>query len=257
MGLLDAIGQRLGRGKALRDMHATPFREACFLAINTKLGDTKLREHWSPEAIERIAGWLWQECLGIEAHENPRSRCRYLLVDQTLARAKLEVLLMESAPGKNLTGFVGTQGITGKLHAHIDDIFRVDEELRDMAGLPLAEVEWQTANDVAVVLMWKSYWISSVFNVARVALGDSAVDDARDWYKPFFHAACVSAEYFARQKCGMPSAISDDRNGIIALAYHTFMEFALGDEQYPLSAWRNHYREWIVEGRLQPPFGRD
>jgi hypothetical protein len=257
MGLLDAIGQRLSRGKALRDMKATPFREACSLAINQKLADTKLREHWSPEAVERIAGWLWQECLGIEAHENPRGRCRYLLVDQTLARAKFEVLLMEPALDKNVTGFVGTQGVTGKLHAHIDEIFRADEELRDMSGLPLAEVDWQAANDSAVILMWKTYWISSVFNVARIALGDTTADDARDWYKPFFHASCVSAEHFARQKVGMPSAIGDDRDGMIALAYHTFMEFALGDDQYPLRAWRDHYRDWIVEGRLQPPFGAD
>lgn len=73
MGLLDAVGRALGRRAALKDMKATPFREACSLAISHKLDDTKLREHWSPEAVERIAGWLWQECLGIEAHENPRA----------------------------------------------------------------------------------------------------------------------------------------------------------------------------------------
>jgi len=254
MGLLDSFGRALGRRAALKDMKATPFREACSLAINQKLGDTKLREHWTPEAVERIAGWLWQECLGIEAHENPRGRCRYLLVDQTLARAKFEVLIMEPAAEKNMTGFVGTQGVTGKLHAHIDEIFRVDGELRDMTGLSLAEVDWQIANDAAVIMMWKTYWISSVFNGARVALHDSAADNERDWYKPFFHAACVSAEHHARQKVGMPSVINDD---VVALAYHQFMEFALSEARSPLEAWRSHYRDWIDAGRLNPPFGTD
>lgn len=254
MRLLAAVGRALGRRAALKDMKATPFREACSLAISQKLGDTKLREHWSPEAVERIAGWLWQECLGIEAHESPRARCRYLLVDQTLARAKFEVLIMEPDPNKNVTGFVGTQGLTGKLHAHIDEIFRADDELRDMTGLPLNEVDWQSANDIAVIMMWKTYWISSVFNVARVALHDNAADNERDWYKPFFHAACVAAEHFTRQKVGMPPAIDDD---VIALAYQQFMEFALGDAPSPLKAWRGHYRDWIESGRLNPPFGAD
>lgn len=254
MGLLDAVGRALGRRAALKDMKATPFREACSLAISHKLGDTKLREHWSPEAVERIAGWLWQECLGIEAHENPRARCRYLLVDQTLARAKFEVLIMEPDPNKNVTGFVGTQGVTGKLHAHIDEIFRADDELRDMTGLALNEVDWQSANDISVIMMWKTYWISSVFNVARVALHDNAADDERDWYKPFFRAACVAAEHFTRQKAGMPPAIDDD---VVALAYQQFMEFALGDAPSPLKAWRGHYRDWIESGRLIPPFGTD
>ncbi len=257
MGLLDAIGEALGRRSLQKSMSETPFRQTCAAAINQNLADTKLREHWSPDAIQRIAGWLWQECLGIEAHENPRARCRYLLVDQTLARAKFEVLIMEPAPDKNLTGFVGTQGISGKLHGHIDEVFRADEELRDMTGLPLLDVDWQTANDTAVLMMWKTYWISSVFNVARVALHDNAADDERDWYKPFFHSACVAAEYFTRQKIGMPNAIANDPNGMVALAYNSFMEFALGDEPYPLKAWRNNYRDWIDDGRLRPPFGSD
>ncbi|WP_210358942.1 hypothetical protein [Sphingomonas beigongshangi] len=257
MGLLNAVGRALGRRAALKDMKASPFREACSLAISQKLADTKLRDHWSADAVERIAGWLWQECLGIEAHENPRARCRYLLVDQTLARSRFEVLIMEPASDKNVTGFVGTQGITGKLHAHIDEIFRADEELRDLTGLPLREVDWQAANDAAVIMMWKTYWISSVFNVARVALHDNAADDERDWYKPFFHSACVASEHFTRQKAGMPSAIGDDADGMVALAYHSFMEFTLSEAPSPLKAWRDHYRDWIDAGRLKPPFGAD
>lgn len=257
MGLLDTVGHLLGRRTALKEMRATPFREACSLAINQKLGDTKLRDHWSSEAIERIAGWLWQECLGIEGHDDPRGRCRYLLVDQSLARSKFEVLIMEPATDKNTSGLVGTQGVTGKLHAHIDEIFRADAELRDMTGLSAENVDWQNANDAAVIMMWKTYWISSVFNVARAALHDNAVDDERDWYRPFYHSACVSSEYFARQKIGLPNAIAGDQNDMVALAYHSFMEFALSDAPSPLKAWRDHYRSWIEEGRLSPPFGVD
>jgi hypothetical protein len=44
---------------------------------------------------------------------------------------------------------------------------------------------------------------------------------------------------------------------MIALAYHSFMEFALGEDRNPLKAWRDHYRMWIEDGRLQPPFGSD
>lgn len=257
MGLLDTVGRMLGRRTALNEMRATPFREACSLAINQKLGETKLREHWSPEAVERIAGWLWQECLGIEAHENPRGRCRYLLVDQSLARSKFEVLIMEPAPAKNTSGLVGTEGVTGKLHAHIDEIFRADAELRDMTGLASVDVDWQSANDAAVLMMWKTYWISSVFNVARAALHDNAVDDGRDWYRPFYHSACVAAEYSARQKIGLPNAIDGDDTGMVALAYHSFMEFALSEAPSPLRAWRDHYRDWIETGRISPPYGAD
>lgn len=257
MGLLDAVDRALGRRTALKEMRATPFREACSLAINQKLGETKLPHHWSPEAVERIAAWLWQECLGIEAHEDPRARCRYLLVDQSLARSKFEVLIMQPAPDKNTSGLVGTEGITGRLHAHIDELFRADPELRDMTGLSLDNLDWQSANDVAVLMMWKAYWVSSVFNVARAALHDEAADYERDWYKPFYHAACVASEYFARQKIGLPNAIEGDESNMVPLAYHSFVDFALSDVSSPLKAWRDHYRDWIDAGRIHPPFGTD
>lgn len=257
MGLLDTISKMLGRNAAFRNLEENPFRTLCAASISQRLDDAHLRDEFSPEAIERLSAWLWQECLGIEAHEHPRARCRYLLVDQTLMRSKFEVLIMKSEPHEDVTGLVGTQGITGKLNAHIDEIFRVDEELRDMTGLALPDVSWQTANDAAVLMTRKAYWISAVFNDARVGLNDKAADKERDWYKPFIHSAFVGAEFFTRRKMGMPSAIEHDENGMIALAYNSFMEFVLDDQPYPLKGWRNQYRCWIDDGRICPPFGGD
>lgn len=251
MAIFSAFGNLLNRRAARKEMGSSPYRYATSLAINEKLHDTKLKEHWSQEAIERMAGWLWDQVLQIEADPNPIARCRYLLVDQTLARTKFETLLM--TPTGNPTGCVGTQGVTGKLNAHIDDLFRIDLELRDMTGLETADIDWQTAQDVAVIGMWKAYWISSVFNVARVGLGDGATDET-NWYLPFFHSSVVATEHTARQKLGWPSAIEGDEHGLVALAYGNMMDFALGDAVNPYVAWKNHYAEWIREGRLQPPF---
>jgi hypothetical protein len=100
--------------------------------------------------------------------------------------------------------------------------------------------------------MWKFYWTSEVFNVCRIALGDDG-----DWYKTFLHAMCVFRESQCRQMLGWPSAIEGDPDGMIPLAYHTMMEFALSDTPYPARAWRNHFADWIAEGRLKPPFGSD
>lgn len=257
MGLRDAV-ERLFNSRAIdREMSATPFRRTVGAAISVNLAQTKLHEHFSKEARERIAGWLWGECIGIEQHEDPRGRCRYVLVDQTLARAQFEVLVMDPDAYDDPTGLIGTQGISGRLHSHIDEVFRVRPELRDATGLPLGDVNFQSAHDAAVIMMWKSYWISSVFNAARVALHDTAADDNRDWYKPFCHAAYVAQEQSYRQALGLESAIDDPFPEIVALAYHNFMEFALSDAPSPLAAWRSHYRDWLDEGRLRPPFGAD
>ena len=257
MGLKDAIGKLLGRRSNIDELTNTPFRKECWWGIHHHLDHSQLRENLRPEALEHLADWLWQQCLEIEADSNPRGRCRYALVDQTIARSKFEVLVMQPNQDNDVTGFVGTQGITGKLHAHIDEIFRADEKLRDLTGLPLADVEWRMANDAALLMMRKSYWISSVFNTARIALDDQATDEDRDWYKPFFHSACVASEYFTRMKVGMPNAIQNDEDGTIAQAYSSFMEFVLMEETHPLQAWRNHYRAAIRDGHLTPPFGID
>lgn len=111
MGLLDKISQALKLNKSSESISGTPFRDLCAASIDRRLEEAHLRGEFSSGAIERLSAWLWQECLNIEAHPNPRARCRFVLVDQTLMRSKFEVLIMEPEIEKDVTGLVGTQGV--------------------------------------------------------------------------------------------------------------------------------------------------
>jgi hypothetical protein len=252
VGLLSYFRDR----KAFKHFTSTPYRQAVSTAISMKVNETGLKDHWSEEAVGRLAEWLWDTAMQIEASPNPILACREALVDQGIARANYMTLLFEPNPDGDPSGFTGTQGITGKLHSHIDEIARKDEHLLPFFDVPPDQIDWQSANDAAVTLMWKFYWTSEVFNTCRVALGDY-VEGGENWFKTFLHAMCVFREHQCREMLCWPSAIEDDDMGMIPLAYHTMMEFALSDTPYPARAWRNHYADWIAEGRLKPPFGND
>jgi len=48
--------------------------------------------------------------------------------------------------------------------------------------------------DTVLVRYWRSYWWAETFNACRIELNDNNSDPDRDWYRPFLHSACVSAE---------------------------------------------------------------
>ncbi len=131
MGLLSYFKERA----LLKQFTSTSYRRAVATAIGSKLDDTKLREHWTAEAIERLSGWLWQCAVQIEASPNPVATCREALVDQAIGRANFMTLLFQPDPASDPSGFTGTQGITGCLHSHIVEIARKDAEFHG-TGLP-------------------------------------------------------------------------------------------------------------------------
>jgi hypothetical protein len=152
--------------------------------------------------------------------------------------AQYQVLVIPSEPEDDPSGLRGQPGISGDLKQHVLELANRAENLRtDLFSTTITEGHDKVAESIQA-LYWKTYWRLETINATRIELGDHVTSG--DWYKPFMHAACASAEHLYRHKLEMPPAFEEGIAKAIFTAYSIYTDIVVSGAVDPDSEWRDY-----------------
>ena len=63
-----------------------------------------------------------------------------------------------------------------------------------------------------------------------------------DWYRPFMHAACASAEHVYRHTLELSPAFEQDEARSISTAYSTYTDIVVSGAADPDGEWRDYHK---------------
>ena len=203
--------------------------------------DTPLRDLISEAEREQLARELYLEINRICNANDPGAACRESLAETMLKFARYQVLVIPPHPEADPSGLREQPGISGELTGHLVELARRAENLRTdlfgMSGEPTFDNVWEQIQ----ALYWKTYWRLETINATRIELGDHVLNN--DWYMPFMHAACVSAEHVYRHMLELPPAFEEEIAKPVSTAYSIYTDIVVSGAADPDSEWRDYYKD--------------
>jgi len=158
-----------------------------------------------------------------------------------LKLASYQVLVIPPEPDDDPSGLRGQPGVSGELTAHLEALFRKNDDLR--SAIFNANVT-ESGKDLLILVQqryWETSWWLETLNATRIELGDSITEN--DWYPPFLHAACAHHEHVYRWELELPPAFEDSIAADASTAYSMFADIVLSGTKDPADEWRNYYCE--------------
>lgn len=200
-----------------------------------------LRKFITKEQREDLARELYLEINSICNARDPIAACRESLAATMLRFARYQVLVIPPEPEDDESGLRDQPGISGELRRHLVEIASDSEMLRTdlfgTTGFTTYENVWKAVQTE----FWKIYWRLHTINAARLALGDRVTD--RDWFLPFMHAACASAEHVYRHNLGMDPVFDAEVAKPVSTAYSIYTDIVVSGAADPDGEWRDYYKD--------------
>jgi hypothetical protein len=213
-----------------------------------------LKRALTAEANDFLAKEILQRIADILDSEDRFRECRRQIHQSVREFARLQVLNISASPEPDITGFRGTQGITGKLQTHLVEIISADKLLTElMEAWRVDLTDQEKIHNTMTILYQRAYWISHTMNICRAATGDYN-PEIKDWFRPFVHAMCVWSESEYRKQVGLEPAIVDDKLQLIAMVYAGFGNIVLSCTLDPLASWKEKADVLLRNGSLTPPY---
>ena len=202
---------------------------------------TPLRDLISEVERSDLARDLFLEINRICNASDANAACRESLAATMLKFAQYQVLVIPPSPDDDVSGLRAQPGITGELKGHMVELASRAENLRTdlfgMTGQPTFDNVWEHVQ----VLYWKQYWRLETINAVRIEIGDRI--DSGDWYRPFMHAACVSAEHVYRHTLELPPAFDEDIAKPVSTAYSIYTDIVVSGASDPDGEWRDYHKD--------------
>src|SRR6185436_13429041 len=101
-------------------------------------------------------------------------------------------------------------GITGELYSHLEQIAKVDKDVKELAFKVGCE-GLDDLKDTILFTYWRAVLNANVINRVRIQLGDCHSISEKDWCRPFVEAMCAVEE----------ARYSDSYGDIAPLKYST------------------------------------
>jgi hypothetical protein len=237
-----------------RQAAKSPVLTAALLRSSTVFDNLPLKKQCSAETRTKLSRGLLEKVYGIIGAPDPILKCRQELAGIVIELSQWQVLVLPPEPEADPTRMRGTQGVTGRLKQHLLEISKKDKKLKELMHGWTENPTYDDVWEAVLTQYWVCYWFAETINACRIALGDCNAATGRDWYQPWYHSMCVWAEHAYRREAGLPLAIEGKNESITALAYSTFLDSVLAGDRYPDLFWKEHYKEMIERGELQPPF---
>lgn len=200
-----------------------------------------LRKFISDSEREDLARELFLEISRICSARDPIAACRESLAATMLRFAQYQVLVIPPEPEEDESGLRAQPGISGELRRHLVEIAADSETLRTdlfgTTGFTTYDSVWKAIQTE----FWKIYWRLHTINAARLALGDKISD--RDWFLPFMHAACASAEHVYRHNLDMEPVFDADVAKPVSTAYSIYTDIVVSGAADPDEEWRDYYKD--------------
>jgi hypothetical protein len=211
------------------------------------LNGTMLRS-LSKKGKRGIAEAFHARCWAIDKEPDPFMAFREQIAEAGLAWANLDVLTRKP---NELEGMFVSPYISGELHTRIRDAAKHDDWIASVCARPEAKTDdeavYAAVQGQTVINL---YWLNG-FNLLRAKYEPWSVEHKPNWFRPFCQSMLLWAEYFHRDKLGMPLLCSD----LFALEHSTFANFVRSGERQPLAAWEAHYKrthDAAQDAREQP-----
>ena len=200
-----------------------------------------LRKFITEEERDKLARELFLEINRICNAGEPIATCRESLATTMLRYAQYQVLVIPPEPEEDESGLRAQPGISGELRNHLVQIARSSEVLRtDLFGT----TEFKTFDGIwesVQIEFWKLYWRLHTINAARIALGDHISD--RDWFMPFMHAACASAEHVYRHNLELEPVFDAAVAKPVSTAYSIYTDIVISGAADPDGEWRDYFKD--------------
>jgi hypothetical protein len=203
--------------------------------------ETPLRDLISDAEREALARELYLEINRISNANDPSAACRDSLAETMLKFARYQVLVIPPQPEADPSGLRAQPGISGELSQHLVEVARRAENLRtDLYGMS-GSATFDNVSERVQALYWKTFWRLESINATRIELGDHILNN--DWYLPFKHAACASAEHVYRHLLELPPAFEEDIAKPVSTAYSIYTDIVVSGAADPDSEWRDYYKD--------------
>lgn len=229
-----------GGATAIDANRSNPALESAVRKSAETYEQTPLRDLITEAERSDLARELFLEINRICNSTDPNAACRESLAATMLRFAQYQVLVIPPAPEEDPTGLRGQPGISGGLKEHLVELAASAENLRtDLFGID-DTLTFDNTWAIIQALYWKSWWRLETINAVRIAIGDQVIDG--DWYRPFMHAACASAEHVYRYNLRLPPAFDDDVAKPVSTAYSIYTDIVVSGAADPDGEWRDYYK---------------
>jgi len=230
-----------GSGTAIDRNRGNPALQAAVQKSAEIYEQTPLRDLISEPDRSDLARELFLEINRICNSGQPIAVCRESLAATMLRFAQYQVLVIPPTPEEDASGLRQQPGISGGLKAHLVELAESAENLRtDLFGLEQSP-DFKSVWTAVESLYWKSSWRLETINSVRIEIGDHVKDG--DWYRPFMHAACASAEHVYRHNLGLPPALDEDIAKPVSTAYSIYTDIVVSGAVDPDGEWRDYYKD--------------
>jgi hypothetical protein len=202
--------------------------------------DIPLHEFIAESERQEMARELFLEINRICNAKDPQATCRESLAETMLRFARYQVLVIPPPPEEDASGLRGQPGISGELHGHLLELARRAENLRtDLFGVTTS-LTFDSVWQIVQAMYWKLFWRLETINATRIEIGDHIVSN--DWYRPFMHAACASAEHRYRYDLELPPAFDEELAKPVTNAYSIYTDIVISGASDPDGEWRAYHK---------------
>ena len=241
MGVASWFRKLFGGGTAIDTNRGNPALNAAVQKSAEIYEQTPLRDLISETERSDLGRELFLEINHICNATDASAVCRESLAETMLRFAQYQVLVIPPPPEEDVSGLRQQPGISGELKAHLVDLAASAENLRtDLFGLEETQ-SFDNVWTIIQILYWKTWWRLETINSVRIEIGDLISDG--DWYKPFMHATCASAEHLYRHNLGLPPAFRADVAKPVSTAYSIYTDIVVSGAKDPDSEWRDYYKD--------------
>ena len=231
----------MGGRTAIEENRSNPVLQAVVRKSAEIYEQIPLRDFITESEREALARELFLEINRICNATDANSVCRECLAATMLKFAEYQVLVIAPPPEDDPTGLRAQPGISGELKAHVVELSRRAENLRtDLFGMP-GDSGFDSIWLQIQANYWKAFWKLETVNAARIELGDQV--SAGDWYRPFMHAACASAEHVYRHNLELPPAFAVDVAKPVSTAYSIYTDIVVSGAADPDGEWRDYHKD--------------
>lgn len=235
------LKNKLGGGSAIDNARNNPVLHASVQKSAEIYEQIPLRDFIDSDRREELARALYREIHYICNAQEPGMECREHIAEAMLEFAQYQVLVIPPEPEEDISGLRAHPGISGELRAHIVALCARSENLRtDLFGVTDTD-SYESVWQVVQTNYWIACWRLESINATRIELGDHVV--GADWYKPFMHASCASAEHVYRHNLELPPALAEDIAKPVSTAYSIYTDIVVSGAADPDGEWRDYYKD--------------
>jgi hypothetical protein len=246
--MLQALRDRLQARKTLQALERHPTYSVAIGYLRDTLNDISqgLGQYADQETKGVITSQMINEVTKIITSPDPIAANRHEVCNMVIDMARWQVLVLPPASEQpnDPTKLRGRPGITGELYSHLEQIAKVDKDVKELACKVGCE-GLDELKDTILLRYWRAVLNANVINRVRIQLGDCHSISEKDWFRPFVEAMCAVEEARYRKQLGLPDVLtqSDSYGDIAPLKYSTFMNFVLDPAcKFPNLAWEDHYQ---------------